>query len=313
MKPLDQAIKPPSTPIKPLPGDHLGGKIGLVLVSGLIYSTAIASVDVAANHIPPFTLTALRLSTASVIFVGLLCFFRPQYYWSRAGIADIVIVGVLNVGIPFLLLAIAVRYISSSLAAVLYNTIPVFTLILAHFLLADEKLNAVKLAGTITAVAGASILILGNETGLELEHSQGWIGQLLILAASASGALGVVYARIRVRYESPFTLAAGQIFACLLIFVSLALVVEGPPAFSSYPWQGWVAMVWAAVSAPIIGFWLLFYLINNYGASLAGFSGITTPLFSVIIGILFLGEIITPPIALGTLLLLVGVWSLNYF
>jgi drug/metabolite transporter (DMT)-like permease len=299
--------------MKTLPDNQLGEKAGLVLVSGFIYSTAIASVDVAANYIPPFTLTALRLSTASVIFLCLLCFLRPQYHWSSTGIADIFIVGVLNVGIPFLFLAMAVKYISSSLAAVLYNTTPVLTLIFAHFLLTDEKLNAVKLAGTITAVAGASILILGNESGLELEHSQGWIGQLLIVVASASGALGVVYARIRVRYESPFALAAGQIFACMLIFVSLALVVEGPPAFASYAWQGWVAMVGAAVSGPIVGLWLLFYLINKYGASLAGFSGITTPLFSVIIGILFLGEIITPLIALGTLLLLVGVWSLNYF
>jgi O-acetylserine/cysteine efflux transporter len=115
------------------------------------------------------------------------------------------------------------------------------------------------------------------------------------------------------RFESPFVLAAGQVFACMIIFVTLALLVEGVPAFTSYPWQGWLAMLSATVSAPVIGFWLLFYMINKYSASLAGFSGIATPLFSIIIGILLLGEIITMPIALGTLLLLVGVWSLNYF
>jgi drug/metabolite transporter (DMT)-like permease len=54
-------------------------------------------------------------------------------------------------------------------------------------------------------------------------------------------------------------------------------------------------------------------MINKYSASLAGFSGIATPLFSVVIGILLLGEVITLPIAFGALLLLAGVWSLNYF
>ena len=44
-----------------------------------------------------------------------------------------------------------------------------------------------------------------------------------------------------------------------------------------------------------------------------GFAGVATPLFSVLIGILLLGEVITVPIAFGTVLLLVGVWSLNYF
>jgi drug/metabolite transporter (DMT)-like permease len=99
----------------------------------------------------------------------------------------------------------------------------------------------------------------------------------------------------------------------MVIFATLAPIVEGIPTFASYPWQGWLAMISASVSAPVLGFWLLFYLINRYSASLAGFSGITTPLFSIIIGILLLGEVITMPIALGTLLLLAGVWSLNYF
>jgi drug/metabolite transporter (DMT)-like permease len=72
-------------------------------------------------------------------------------------------------------------------------------------------------------------------------------------------------------------------------------------------------MISATVSAPVLGFWLLFYMINKYSASLAGFSGIATPLFSVVIGILLLGEVITLPIALGALLLLAGICSLNYF
>jgi drug/metabolite transporter (DMT)-like permease len=219
----------------------------------------------------------------------------------------------LNVGLPFFLLAIAVQYISSSLAAVLFNTMPVFTIVLAHFLLADEKLDVVKLVGTITAVAGATILVISNASGLAIDHNQGWIGQFIIITASVSGALGVIYTRIRLRQETPVVLAAGQVFACLVIFAPMALVSEGLPAFASYPWQGWAATFAAAVSAPVIAYWLLFYMVNKYSASLAGFSGVATPLFSVLIGILLLGEVITVPIAFGTLLLLVGVWSLNYF
>jgi drug/metabolite transporter (DMT)-like permease len=288
-------------------------KLGLVLFSGVLYSVTIANVGIAANYIPPVTLTALRLSTASAIFCGILCFLRPKYRWSHRGVADIVIIGVLNVGLPFLCLAIAIRYISTSLAAVLFNTLPVFTIVLAHFLLPDEKLGAIKILGTITAVAGAAILVVSNESGLEIGNHQGWIGQLLIIVASLSGALGVVYTRNQAHKESPVVLAAGQVFACTAIFVTLTLVVEGLPASSSYPWQSWAAMIGAAVSTPVIGFWLLFYMVNKYSASLAGFAGITSPLFSVIIGVVLLGEVITTPIAFGTLLLIAGVWSINYF
>jgi drug/metabolite transporter (DMT)-like permease len=293
--------------------NRLGEKIGLILVSGLLYSVAIASVDIAANHFPPVTLTALRLTTASAIFCGILYFLRPKYQPSLRSAADITIVGMLNVGLPFLFLAMAVRYISSSLAAVLFNVQPVFTIGMAHLLLADEKLTPAKLMGTLVAISGATLLLLRGETGLMVAHGQGWIGQLFIMLASLSGAGGVVYARIRLRHVNTAVLAAGQVFACTLIFVTLALVVDGVPALASYAWRGWAAMISATVSAPVLGFWLLFYMINKYSASLAGFSGIATPLFSVVIGILLLGEVITLPIAFGALLLLAGVWSLNYF
>jgi len=293
--------------------NHLGEKIGLVLVSGLLYSVAMASVDIAADHFPPVTLTALRLTTASVIFGGILYFLRPKYQWKLRSAGDIVIVGILNVGLPFLCLALAVKYISSSLAAVLFNVQPVFTILMAHLLLADEKLTRAKTVATVVAIIGATLLLLRGETGLVATHQQGWIGQLIIMLAGLSGACGVIFARIRLRHENTAVLAAGQVFACTLIFVTLALVVEGVPALTSYAWPGWAAMISATVSAPVLGFWLLFYMINKYSASLAGFSGIATPLFSVVIGILLLGEVITLPIALGALLLLAGVCSLNYF
>jgi drug/metabolite transporter (DMT)-like permease len=312
MKTITETVKP-SLSVDVHPGNRLWEKTGLVLISGFLYAIAIASVDQASLYIPPATFTALRVAIASIIFCVILCFVRPQYQWSLRGTADIFVAGLLNVGLPFFLLAIAVQYISSSLAAVLFNTMPVFTIVLAHFLLADEKLDAVKLVGTITAVAGATILVISNASGLTVDQNQGWIGQFIIITASVSGALGVIYTRIRLRQENPVVLAAGQVFACLAIFAPMALVSEGLPAFASYPWQGWTATFAAAVSAPVIAYWLLFYMINKYSASLAGFSGVATPLFSVLIGILLLGEVITVPIAFGTLLLLVGVWSLNYF
>jgi drug/metabolite transporter (DMT)-like permease len=185
---------------------------------------AIASVDIAAEHFPPVTLTALRLTTASVIFSGILYFLRPKYQWKLRSAGDVVIVGILNVGLPFLCLALAVKYISSSLAAVLFNVQPVFTIAMAHLLLADEKLTRAKTVGTVIAITGATILLLRGETGLVATHEQGWIGQLFIMLAGLSGACGVIFARIRLRHENTAVLAAGQVFACTLIFVTLALV-----------------------------------------------------------------------------------------
>jgi len=207
----------------------------------------------------------------------------------------------------------AVAYISSSLAAVLLNTSPVLTIVVAHCLLPDEKLNRVKIVSTITAVSGATILLVSNASGLEVGHNQGWVGQSLIIIGSLSAAIGVIYTRIRLREVNTSVLAAGQVFASLVIFAPLALIAEGLPVFTSYPWQSWAAMFVSALGSPVAASWLLFYTINKYSVSLAGFTIIAAPLFSVIIGILFLGEVITFPIAAGAVLMLAGVWALQYF
>jgi drug/metabolite transporter (DMT)-like permease len=294
-------------------GDYQWEKAGLVLLSSFLIGITIACVDVAANHIPPVTLTSLRLSIASIAFCAILFFQRPKYQWHLRSASDIVIIGLLNVGLPFLLLATAVMYISSALAAVLLNTSPVITIVIAHCLLPDEKLNRIKFVGTITAVAGAAILMVSNASGLEFAHSMGWIGQTLVIVGSLSAAVGVIYTRIRLHKEDTTILAAGQVFASLVILAPLALLTEGKPDFASYPWQSWGAMFVSALSSPVAASWLFFFIIHKYSASLAGFATIAAPLFSVFIGVALLGEVITWPITIGTLLMLVGVWLLHHF
>jgi drug/metabolite transporter (DMT)-like permease len=185
-------------------------------------------------------------------------------------------------------------------------------MIAAHYLLNDEKLSWAKVMGGLVAVVGASVLLLSKSTGLA-NLSQGWLGQGLVILASLASALGVVYTRIHLRHENVFVITAGQVFTSLLLAAPVALLIEGLPAANSYGWQGWLAVTSAAFFGPVLLYGLVFYMINQYGASLAGFAGITTPFFSLVIGLLFLGEVLTLPMAVGIVCLSVGVWSLNYF
>jgi drug/metabolite transporter (DMT)-like permease len=155
------------------------------------------------------------------------------------------------------------------------------------------------------------VLIGSNTSGLETDAADGWIGQALIIIAALAGAGAVIYTRRRARQEPTTILAAGQVFVNLPLVLALMLAAEGMPAVASYPASALVALVGAAIVGPVLAFWLLFYLIQRYSASLGGYAGIATPFFSAIIGVLFLGEVISAPMAAGSVLLLAGVWSLN--
>ncbi|MBE7473306.1 MAG: DMT family transporter [Anaerolineales bacterium] len=288
-------------------------KIGLIVLIGFLASLTIAGIDTATTYMPPFTVTTLRLTIASTVFGGIFYFLRPNYHWHARGVTDMVLISLLNIGLPFVALATGLRFVSGSISAVLLNTTPIFTLVMAHFLLADEKLTPLKIVGAAIAVAGATILLLSNSTGLAEPSAQGWLGQALIIFASFSSALGVIYTRLRLRQENVFVVAGGQVMASLILIAPLAFYFDGFPTFSRYAWQGWAGVTVAALCGPVAIFWLVFYMINQYSASLAGFAGIATPFFSILIGVLFLGEVLTVPFAIGSLCLVVGVWSLQSF
>jgi drug/metabolite transporter (DMT)-like permease len=292
-------------------GRPLYEKVALVLLSGALYSIGIANVSVASRFIPAATLAAFRLICASVIFAGLLPLIKPTFQWRVRKLVDISVAGLLNIGLPFLCLARSMDYISSSLAAVLFTTTPLFTIVLAHYILPKEKLNAAKILGTLIGIGGAVVLIASNESGLTGVREQGWIGQLLILAASLVGALGVIYTRMRLQKENTFVLAAGQVFASLIVIFPLAVAADGLTSLPVYPLQAWMAVFVSATTGPVVSLWLLVYMVKKYSASLGGFATIATPIFSAAIGVLFLGDVITMPIALGVVLVVAGLSIVN--
>jgi drug/metabolite transporter (DMT)-like permease len=287
-------------------------KIGLTLAGGLLFSVGLTAVSFASRYLPPATITAARMLLGALCLGALLLALRPRFEINRRNLLDVAVAGVLNVALPFFLVAWGLKYASSTLVAILYNTTPFFTLLIAHWLLPDERLNAVKIAGTAAVVAGATLLLASNASGLAGQGGRGWLGQALTLGGALATAMGVIYSRTRLRGHDTFAISTWQIAASLVILLPAALISDGWPELS-VPGLVWALLAASVITGPVLSFWLFFYMVKKYSASLAGFSTITTPLFTVVAGRLFLGEVLTLPIVLGALLVLAGVWSLQYF
>jgi O-acetylserine/cysteine efflux transporter len=133
----------------------------------------------------------------------------------------------------------------------------------------------------------------------------------LILVASVLGAGAVIYTRRRARETPTIVLTAGQLMVNLPLVLLLMLAFDGTPTLAVYTPQTLAAVAGAAIIGPVIALGIFFYLVRRYSASLGAYSGIATPFFSAVIGVLLLGEVISLPMAAGSALLLAGVWSVN--
>ena len=62
------------------------------------------------------------------------------------------LLGVTNIAIPFFLIAWGEQSIDSSVASILDSTVPLFTIIIAHFLVSDDKMTLSKISGLLIVI-----------------------------------------------------------------------------------------------------------------------------------------------------------------
>ena len=170
---------------------------------------------IAVGELPPLTVALGRVAIAAALLVVL----------ARAtGVAlpdrwrPFLVMGLLNNALPFSLIFWGQTHIPSGLAAILNATTPLFTVLVAHFATADEKLTPARLAGVAAGFAGVVVMIgpdLLRELGADV------VAQLACLAAAVSYAFAGVYGR-RFRGEPALRVAAGQLVASSALLAPIA-------------------------------------------------------------------------------------------
>ena len=126
----------------------------LLILLALIWGSAFFNIKIATYSYDPFTLALVRVIFASIPLF-LLCKFKnikieafdKNWNWYAA-------IGLCNIAIPFVLIAIGTAKINSYLAAILMSTTPLSGSILAHFFTKDEKLSYLKSLGVLIGFSG---------------------------------------------------------------------------------------------------------------------------------------------------------------
>lgn len=197
--------------------------------------------------------------------------------------------GLLNNMIPFSLIFRGQTQISSSLAAILNATTPVWTVLLAHFLTVDERLTPNRMGGVLLGLAGVAIMI-----GLDALQGLGTnvIAQLAVVGAAISYALVGIYGK---RFRGPPAVtAAGQLTGTTVMVVPIALLVDKP---WSYPVPGlnvWAALMALALLSTAVAYVIYFRLLSSVGATNLLLVTFLIPVSAILLGMVILGERLGP-------------------
>jgi len=209
------------------------------------------------------------------------------------------LIGTVNIAVPFALYAYAAMYAPASLLSIVNSTAPIFGLAWSAAF-GDERVTLRKAAGLGVGIAGVALIV--RFPAGELAPQLGWALAAALAACCAYGVTGVLMKRFS-GGASPRAMAVGNQLAAALVLLPLLPVL--PPLATPTPLV--IAnLVALAVLASGVAFLLYFRLIADVGATRALTVTYLIPLFGVLWGWLFLGETLPAAALAGGALILAG-------
>jgi drug/metabolite transporter (DMT)-like permease len=276
---------------------------------GLIWGSSFLLIKIAVDDFGPLPLVTVRLGLAAAAFVVVLLTVRRPLPRDRKTWLSLALLGLTNTTLPFLLITWGEQSIDSGLAGVLNAAVPLFSMVMAHFALQDDKMHFGKVFGLIMGFIGVVILALRTA---DPTHQNSVAGQVAVLLAGVSYAFSAVYLRRNLWHvESVVTAGTTLAFGAVYTLVAMLLLVNPLPTLAAIPSDAILAAVALGLLNTFIAYILFFRIIRAWGASRSTTVTYLMPPVSLTLGILFYGEVFDIRLVVAAVLIIGGVLMAN--
>jgi drug/metabolite transporter (DMT)-like permease len=250
----------------------------------------------------PVALAAVRVTGAAAFLLPLLA-WRGELGALRAHWKPLLVVGIGNSALPFLLFSYAALAITAGLSSIFNATTPLWGALIAWLWLKD-RLTPARTLGLAIGFAGVLWLAWDKASIKPGEHG---VSPAAAIAACIAAALcygtSASFTKRHLTGVPPMVVAAGsQLSATLVLAV---------PGFLFWPAEApgagaWSAVIALAVLSTGVAYVLFFRLIANVGPANAIAVTFLIPVFAVLWGGVFLGEQVTGAMVAGCAVILLG-------
>ncbi|MGH2386170.1 MAG: DMT family transporter [Candidatus Limnocylindria bacterium] len=281
----------------------------LFILLGFLWGSSYLFIKIGVDAgLQPFTLVSLRLLIGLGLLAVVVGLARESLPREAKMYGHLVVLGLFSVALPFTLITWAEQSVDSSLAAVLTGAVPLFVIPVAALMLKDERVSVNKLIGIGIGLVGVAIVVGFDPASLA---GNGLIAQLALIGASASYAVGGVYARKHVHGLRPMIAALLQVGFALVMVAIPALVVEGATGLSIQP-DALFAVIWLGLLGSGLAYLVFFRLLGRWGATRTSLVAYLLPIWGILLGAMVLSEPIDARLIVGTALVIGGIALVNW-
>lgn len=275
--------------------------VGYVVLIALWGSTW-AAIKVGVDAVPPFVFAFERAVAVSIVLVGLSLAVRHPFPRDRRVILSAIVVGIFNTGSSWAIIFWSEQYVPSGLVSVFGASAPIWTALLAHFLVHGDRLSATKILGLVLGLAGIAVLVGAPDTSGGPEVL---VASVLLAVMPISWAIGTILQARVLREGSPLALVAIGTTAGSLFLLPFAAAQAGQTA----TWNAGTALAFGylVIFGSCVGLVLQLWLTRRLRPTTMTLAQVVIPAQALLIGALALGENITWRMVAGAALVVVAV------
>lgn len=279
-------------------------KIFVWLLLCLIWGTTWIFIKVGLKDLPPITFASARFVLAVAILFFVIYFQKIPLPKTAKEWRLIALTGVLQFSFNYSMVFWAEQYITSGLAAVLQAMITVFGLVLAWFVLPNERITKLKVFAVGLGIIGVAVIF--NDQ-LKVQSLMAFLGCAGVVVGAYAAAQASILIKAKGGAFHPAALVFGQMICGLPAIIVYSLAAEGNPITFNWTWRAVICVLYLTIFGTIVAFWLYYWLLSRIESTKAMMISLVTPLIAVVIGTIVLGETLPPQTFFGGLLIIASI------
>ena len=276
--------------------------LSLLILLAIIWGSAFFNIKIATYSYDPFTLALVRVIFASIPLL-ILCKLKEikieafSKYWKSYAL-----IGLTNIAIPFVLIAVGTAKINSYLAAILMSTTPLSGSILAHFFLKNEKLSIFKSLGVFIGFSGIVLLFFDKV----IINSENYYYALITIIGSTFYCIGGLLT-LKLKNKKNENVTTSTTLWSVIFLLPFSLIFETPwnsnPSLSST-----LSLLYLGVVATGFAWLIRFRILTVNGLVFQTQVAYLIPIFGIIFGYFLMNEIITWRVLVSLVIILIGIY-----
>ncbi|MFR9602971.1 MAG: DMT family transporter, partial [Rikenellaceae bacterium] len=241
----------------------------LSILATTLWGSAFAGAKIGFEYMPPMMLSGFRFMLAGVLLLPLIAIMKIDWRGQLSNWRFMLLFGLLQTFLQYGLFYAGLNLVPGALAAIIIGAGPLFTAIMAHLTLPNDKLNSRKVFAILLGVMGVVSISVGKGSHAAI-NPLFYRGMILLMVSNIVGSYTNIMVIKRTTPIAPILLTSFANFTGGLLLLVVSLFVEPTEVLThgSLPMEFYLALLWLAI-IPAAGFSIWYNLLQRPGVKVS--------------------------------------------